>query len=168
MAKERSNKNYTSEGKLYKSSLRLLWPVAIVGYVTSVLLILEGQKGLKIYPAVGEDPFRYIAGHLPILIAVLIAAGVTFLLIRYSSRRIGISPNFFLYRQGQGKINRLPWDRISILAPYASNPGIFSVARVTDGKTTINIEKFFYPEFTQICEELKDARKAYLNRAQET
>lgn len=159
---QQSSRNASSanEGTLYKSSLKNLIPWALAGYVSASILVREGLLGLKMYPVESEDPFRYISGYAPLVVAGLIFVGITALIAMNANRRVGITDRFLLYRQGHGKAVKLPWGKLSIQTPFVKNPGMLSRASVTDGKKTITIEKFFFPDFIDICHALKDARNA--------
>lgn len=167
MSKRKSNSPVPTEGKLYKSTLKKLIPWALAGYASAGVLVREGLLGLKMYPVESEDPFRYISGYAPLVVSSLIFIGITALLLLNANRRIGISDRFFLYRQGTGKTTKFPWSKISIQTPFSNKPGMFSRASVTDGNKTITIEKFFFPDFLEICHELKDARNQARNREAE-
>ena len=154
------NQRNANEGKLYKSTLLYVWPVLIAGVVAAVSLVKQGMEGLRIYPVEAEDPFRFIAGYLPIALAAAIVVGMLVVIIKNSNRRVGITPQFVLYKKGGGKMQKLQWNRLSISVPYVQHPGIFSRASITDGKNYISIEKYFFKEFDEICQVLKETREA--------
>ena len=151
------------DGKLYNSSLARLSPMFIAGYIASVFLILQGRKNLLIYPAVAEDPSRYFMGFAPVVLAVFIFLGLSIIICKNFGRRIGITKTFFLYRTKRGAMEKMPWTSVAINAPLEKDVGFFSVASVTDGKTSIQIEKCFFPEFEEICQNIQSLSKAARN-----
>ncbi|MDO5295532.1 MAG: hypothetical protein Q4F00_02670 [bacterium] len=147
------------EGMLYNSSLRQLLPMFIIGYIASVFLIYQGFQGLRIYPAETGDAFRYIAGFVPLILGAVIIIALTALLIKNHGRRVGLSKTYFLYRSGYGGMKKMTWKTVSISTPIGQEMNFFSVAIITDGKTSVQIEKCFFPDFIEICQNIHDLSK---------
>ncbi|MBQ7568599.1 hypothetical protein IJT17_07335 [bacterium] len=61
-------------------------------------------------------------------------------------------------------MKKIPWDRLSINAPDESKSALFRTAYITDGTTSMLIERCFFPEFDEMCENIQELTKAARGR----
>ena len=152
------------EGKLYDLSFRKIMPIFIVGYSVSLFVIYQGLQKIKLYPAVSDpyDPMhcRYTLGFLPIIIAILIIGLLTKIILKNKGRRIGITKSYFLYRNKRGSMEMMPWETVVLNAPIEHDVNFNSIATITDGKNTVQIEKYYYKDFEEICQHIQNFSKA--------
>ncbi len=145
--------------RIFHVSLRNFWLLCGIAAPFIVALLNMGRFGLIAFPPESGDPFRYLTGYLPILFAVVCITGLTTVYLKNSRRRIGVSPKYFLYLEGKGQPVHIRWENVLFSGPRPDQRKLFPSALVCDGKTFIRFEKFFFPEFEEICEIIVETKK---------
>jgi len=145
--------------RVFRVSLRNFWLLCGIAAPFIVALIGMGRFGLMAFPPESGDPFRFLTGYLPILLSVVCLAGLTTVYARNVRRRIGVSPKYFLYLEGKGQPVHIRWEDVLFSGPRPDQRKLFPSALVCDGKTFIRFEKFFFPDFEEICETIQTTKK---------
>ncbi len=146
--------------RVFRADLRSFWMLAGIAAPFIVALTSMGSFGLKVFPAEARDPFRFLAGYLPIGMATLSALGLVGIFVKNARRRIGTSPTHFLYSAGPGEPTAIRWENVVFSGPRPDRRPLFPSALVADGRVFIRFEKFFFPDFDEICEIIQKSRAA--------
>ncbi len=144
--------------RVFRADLRSFWLLAGIAAPFIVALVSMGSFGLKVFPPEARDPFRFLAGYLPIGLAVACALGLTGVYVKNARRRIGTSPTHFLYSAGPGEPTAIRWENVVFSGPRPDHKPLFPSALVADGQIFIRFEKFFFPDFDEICEIIQKSR----------
>lgn len=144
--------------KLYKGSLRNLWLLSLFSLPPMAALVYLGLQGLRFFPVEAEDPMRYVAGHLPIGVAATLALGMSTLFAMNFNRRVGTHPTWLLYQPRPGRMIKIRWEDLLFTPPRPDLKTAFPVALFSDGRHFFQIERFFFPDFQEICEVVQQTR----------
>ncbi len=148
------------KARIFRASLRNFWLLAGIAAPFLAALASIGSFGLKVFPVEARDPFRFVTGYLPLLLAATCALGLVFIYFKNARRRIGTSPTHFLYSTGRGEPIPIRWENVLFSGPRPDQKPLFPSALVCDGKIFIRFEKFFFPDFEEICEIIQQSRTA--------
>ena len=148
------------EQRVYRANMKNWWLLSGIALPFVCLLTRSGLKGLQAFPPEAQDPFRYLAGYLPLVLAAASVIGLGILFLSNQNRRIGVSPTHFLYSQGKTEPLALRWEDVIFKGPRLDQKELFPTAMVSDGTSFVRFEKFFFPEFQEICDIVTAARRA--------
>lgn len=140
-------------------NLKNFWLLCGIALPVVLYLAWFGIQYLRFNPPETEDPLRLVAGYLPLAVAAVCILGLFYVLLKNANRRIGTSPGHFLY-SGPGQQLQIRWEELTFIGPRPDQKPLFPTASVSAGDDEVSFEKFFFPEFEEICRIVEDARKA--------
>lgn len=140
--------------------MKRLWPFAIAAVIVSLLGIAGGiyQLQIGIPKQLNEPGLRFVAGYLPIGMALLLLVMPVLAFNAYRGKRFTLRPDCLLYENGKQEL-AIRWGNVTLLKPQRIK-GSFMVATVSDGTQFARIEQFFFPQFEEILTEIDYQRRA--------
>lgn len=145
--------------RVFKVNLKNFWVLCGIAAPFVLALTYMGRQGLIFFPVEAQDSFRYLAGYAPLATAGACVMGLLYTFAKNATRRIGVSPAYFLYH-APGKQVQFRWEDVMFTPPRPDQKPLFPTALVSDGTQFVRFEKFFFPEFEQICQTITNAKAA--------
>lgn len=147
--------------KTYPVNLKNFWVLCCVATPFVVALTYMGAQGLRYFPVEAQDPFRFLAGYAPLITAGACVAGLAYTFVKNAGRKIEVSPGYFLYSSpGHKEPTQMRWEDVIFTPPRPDQKPMFPTALVSDGTSFVRFEKFFFPEFEQLCQTINKAKAA--------
>lgn len=145
--------------RVFRSSLKSFWLLCGIAAPFALFLIYMGTQGLRYFPPEAEDPFRILAGYVPLAVAGCCILGLGFIFMKNARRGILVHPLYLVYK-APGREVQFRWEDVLFTPPRPDQKPLFPTAMVSDGTTFVRFEKFFFPEFEEICRIIADTKRA--------
>ena len=139
---------------IYKASMKYFFFSLVPAVPAVCCLGYYGIDTLKKIPAEAEDPFRFISGYLPIIMAVLCFIALIAVFVLNFRRKVGISSTHFIYTNGLKKPVAMTWKDLIANFPQVPKKSLFEHFSISDGKASVQLERFFFPDYDVICENI--------------
>lgn len=140
--------------------MKRFWPFAIAAVVVAFITIGAGvyelTRGIPV--ELHETGLRIMAGYIPILLAFVLLALPVLAYRDNHKRQFTFRPDGLLYENGDQNMP-IRWRNVTLLRPQRMK-GTWLVATVSDGKQFARIEMFFFPQFSEIIDEIDYQRRA--------
>lgn len=150
-------------GQVYKASVKFLYLILVIILVCDFYLVRMGLSGLREFPAEAEDPFRFIAGFMPIIVAVFATLLVLGLIIANFRRKIGINASHFVYSGGR-KVVKMLLSQAVVSTPHTKKR-LFDATTISDGSSLVQFERIFFPDYDEICKIISERKELLSSRS---
>ncbi|MCR5661919.1 MAG: hypothetical protein K6G50_07300 [bacterium] len=161
MAKKKTDlrKAMRDNTTIYKASMKYYFYSLVPAVPAVCCLGYYGLDTLKKIPPEAEDPFRFISGYLPILLALLCFIALIGVFVLNFRRKVGINASHFIYTNGFSKPVAMTWKDLIANFPQVSEKKLFDHFAISDGKASVQLERFFFPDYDTICEAITQHKK---------
>ncbi len=137
----------------YHSSSKKLGALALVFLPMAGFLVKIGLEGNRIVPPqMKEDLMRFVVVYCPFILATVLLGMYLFMLATQAGRRLDIGSIGVTLTAGN-KSTTVGW--ASMVVNRAQTGNMTSSSLISDGQSSIRIQRFFWPEHDDILNRLE-------------
>ncbi|MFH1453608.1 MAG: hypothetical protein ABIH00_06480 [Armatimonadota bacterium] len=144
--------------KIIKPVLTKFYLFSLIPLFLSILLIINGNKNLKVFASTQEVFTKFLVGYLPMLFGIIIILVLLVLFASNVSKKITVTPVSIKYSCGKKEFTT-PWKNL-IFATTPPEKKHFKQITLSDGVNFGKIDDFFFPQYDLIIQVIYKAKEA--------